>query len=356
MSHPMPHIVGFCGPMGSGKTTRAHAFMRAWTDRHGPGTARVFSLADPVREVVAIVLATVPIRDRSTPGRSVGAHTLNRLLRSAEYKATPLNEDLRHVSEEGLAMAATCAYIQPSGTRREDSPENTVGLLHALDAYAANPRVVVTMHEDIAALYCVLVGVLCHHADQAHAAARPGAPLGEHLRHAREILHSLEAVHYPRPYHAGAVFASTIMGQMRAGTRVTPRTLLQTAGTEAGRGVFGEDVWAHALLRRIGAWYDLYTHGGTEGPPHLAIVDDVRFENEAACVLHREGAGANRSALLWCPPRAAGDTPPSTHASERDMDAWVPRYLADGKAARAGVGVLDDTGPTFARLLGRAEW
>ena len=358
MRHTMPHIVGFCGPMGSGKTTRSNAYMRAWTDIYGPGTARVFSLADPVRDVVAIVLAAIPFGD----GRSrafamrAGHSPLNEALRSAEYKATPLNEDLRHVSEEGLAMAATCAYITLSETPLSYRPDNPRGLLYALDEYMANPQAVAAMPGDTAALCRVLLCVFTHNVCRARATSRLVTQLGVDLQIAQETLRTLVDTYGPRPSQAGAVFASTIMGQMRAGTRVTPRTLLQTAGTEAGRGVFGEDVWAHALLRRIGAWYALYTHGGTEGPPHLAIVDDVRFENEAACVLHREGAGDNRRTLLWCPPRTEGDTPPSTHASERDMDAWVPRYLADGKAARAGGGVLDDVGPTFARLLGRSEW
>ena len=57
---------------------------------------------------------------------------------------------------------------------------------------------------------------------------------------------------------------------------LTPRDILQRAGTEAMRNEFGEDIWLRTILRRIQDTHD------------SIIITDVRFPNEAEA-LKREG-------------------------------------------------------------------
>jgi hypothetical protein len=61
----------------------------------------------------------------------------------------------------------------------------------------------------------------------------------------------------------------------------SPRRLLQTLGTEWGRQVIGDDIWARICLRRaaisLGAGFK------------VVAVPDVRFDNEAAAI--REAGG-----------------------------------------------------------------
>jgi hypothetical protein len=58
---------------------------------------------------------------------------------------------------------------------------------------------------------------------------------------------------------------------------VSPRRMLQTLGTEWGRGLIDDDIWIKHLLRRIDA----------SGSP--VAVSDVRFDNEAAAIRGRGG-------------------------------------------------------------------
>lgn len=61
----------------------------------------------------------------------------------------------------------------------------------------------------------------------------------------------------------------------RLGKEITPRKALQLMGTEAGRNVFGEDIWVASLVSRA------QVH-------HNVVVTDVRFRNEIAA-LREEG-------------------------------------------------------------------
>lgn len=56
---------------------------------------------------------------------------------------------------------------------------------------------------------------------------------------------------------------------------VTPRSMMQTVGTEWGRQMVHPDLWVRSLLARI--------------PPQGAIISDVRFDNEASAILDRGG-------------------------------------------------------------------
>lgn len=58
----------------------------------------------------------------------------------------------------------------------------------------------------------------------------------------------------------------------------SPRRLLQTIGTEWGRETIHPMIWIMATLRRIDA-----------EQPHLAVITDVRFENEAQAIHDRGG-------------------------------------------------------------------
>ncbi|GAA0946055.1 hypothetical protein [Actinocorallia libanotica] len=79
------------------------------------------------------------------------------------------------------------------------------------------------------------------------------------------------------------------------------RALLQRTGTEAGRGVLGEDVWVNALL---GPW---------DGRP--LVVSDVRFPNEAQRVRDLGGVVVRVVRPGVEPGRTA-------HRSETALDEW----------------------------------
>lgn len=61
----------------------------------------------------------------------------------------------------------------------------------------------------------------------------------------------------------------------------SPRRLLQTLGTEWGRSVIGEDIWATICLRRAAA--------NLKAGFRRVVVPDVRFDNEAKAI--REAGG-----------------------------------------------------------------
>lgn len=60
------------------------------------------------------------------------------------------------------------------------------------------------------------------------------------------------------------------------GKKITPRLALQWMGTEAGRNVFGRDVWVAALLKDL-------------GPNRDYVLTDVRFPNEIEMVTAQGG-------------------------------------------------------------------
>lgn len=59
------------------------------------------------------------------------------------------------------------------------------------------------------------------------------------------------------------------------------RYLMQTLGTEWGRGLISEGIWLWSMQHRI----DLSREQGAE----VVIIDDCRFDNEASWVLENEG-------------------------------------------------------------------
>lgn len=80
------------------------------------------------------------------------------------------------------------------------------------------------------------------------------------------------------------------------------RRLLQRYGTEAGRGVHGENCWVDAAMRRVGQLGD------------RVVLTDVRFANEADAVLAAGGQ-------VWRVNRH-GVGAANEHVSEHALDGW----------------------------------
>ena len=67
----------------------------------------------------------------------------------------------------------------------------------------------------------------------------------------------------------------------------TPRLALQLMGTEAGRQVFGNDIWVAGIEQRIlgekeyyDTWHREQSQGMPDTPPRGIVIPDVRFFNE----------------------------------------------------------------------------
>lgn len=124
--------------------------------------------------------------------------------------------------------------------------------------------------------------------------------------------------------------SSVKVGEMSYGTKLTPRRLLQTLGTEWGRAMF-ENVWINYALKTIakmsgseGYIYDptrgvVVNPKGTLNRWRGAVITDVRFDNESA-VLRDEGATV---VYIDRPSSEADYNPHLQHASEHQV-----RYLS----------------------------
>lgn len=94
---------------------------------------------------------------------------------------------------------------------------------------------------------------------------------------------------------------------------MSPRRSLQLLGTDAMRNVLGDHVWVRYLLERLDA-----------EQPELAVVDDVRFIDEARR-MYNAGARVVRLTNLNHP--ALGK---DAHASEAEVER-IPRALLAGE-------------------------
>ena len=103
----------------------------------------------------------------------------------------------------------------------------------------------------------------------------------------------------------------------------SPRYLLQTLGTEWGRGKVGDSLWVDHLLRRLKA------HGEVD-----CVVTDVRFDNEAEAIL---GAGGS----IWRVYRP-GVAAVEQHSSERGVSEqyYSRRLFNDASLAYLRVSVM----------------
>jgi hypothetical protein len=102
---------------------------------------------------------------------------------------------------------------------------------------------------------------------------------------------------------------------------MTPRKIMQLAGTEAMRNTFDQDIWVKTLLKRISATPDKISFA----------IDDVRYHNEAAAIKKMGGKIIliNREYSIY---------PSHTHISETEMASYQDYD-----------GVLDNSG-TFTYL------
>lgn len=114
----------------------------------------------------------------------------------------------------------------------------------------------------------------------------------------------------------------------------SPRRLLQTLGTEWGRGTLGDDIWINGLFRRIekyqaalGRWQAGF------------VVTDVRFANEAKAIRER---GGHIVEIVRPTPLAGVPDEARQHSSE----AGIPDELID-------VTIVNDT--DVAGLLARVD-
>jgi hypothetical protein len=92
------------------------------------------------------------------------------------------------------------------------------------------------------------------------------------------------------------------------------RRLLQVLGTEVGRGMIGEDIWANLGTRNI-------------GPDSLVVFADCRFPNEAEAVKHLGGE-------VWRIQRP-GNSPANGHCSETALDAYPFDLVLHNTGTRA---------------------
>ena len=118
----------------------------------------------------------------------------------------------------------------------------------------------------------------------------------------------------------------------------SPRTLMQTLGTDWGRKMLGEDIWLKVLEKNIAK------------TPHIdkmgVVVSDVRFRNEAQWVLDRGGILIHlvRDTELPKPPATAGHLiaslmqgreelqepePSADHVSENEDWDGIPRICLE---------------------------
>lgn len=86
----------------------------------------------------------------------------------------------------------------------------------------------------------------------------------------------------------------------------TPRHLMQTLGTDWGRSLVHSSLWVELLKRQAKS----YAQGG-----YRAVVDDVRFPNEAQAIKDLGGE-------LWRVIRSGAQVTQG-HVSEGQLDAWT---------------------------------
>jgi hypothetical protein len=85
---------------------------------------------------------------------------------------------------------------------------------------------------------------------------------------------------------------------------MTPREILQRAGTEAMRKEFGRDIWIKTLQRRC------------LSDPANVVISDVRFVNEAEAIKSWGGV------VIRIDRDVQFDARIDTHQSETDLDVW----------------------------------
>jgi hypothetical protein len=85
---------------------------------------------------------------------------------------------------------------------------------------------------------------------------------------------------------------------------MTPREILQRAGTEAMRNTFDKDIWIKTLQKRL-----------QSDPKKMYAISDVRYKNEAEAIKSWGGKVIRID-------RDYMDKPSSNHISETELDGW----------------------------------
>ena len=88
---------------------------------------------------------------------------------------------------------------------------------------------------------------------------------------------------------------------------ISPRTILQLAGTEGGRHIFGTSLWVDVAFRQIEL-----------NPKKRFVISDVRFPNEAEAILERKG-----KLFKIDRPSATKMTNAPNHESEKAMASFT---------------------------------
>jgi hypothetical protein len=113
------------------------------------------------------------------------------------------------------------------------------------------------------------------------------------------------------------------------------RQLMQTLGTEWGRGCVNKNLWLNSMEERIGQYGEAKNHGHKGA---FVFITDVRYENEAE-MIRRNGGTMVRVTTT----RDLGDV--ATHISE----GGIPDRLVD--ATIANDGTLEDLAGTVVNFL-----
>jgi hypothetical protein len=98
----------------------------------------------------------------------------------------------------------------------------------------------------------------------------------------------------------------------------SPRELLQTLGTEWGRGMVREDIWVRIAMRRA-------------SERERVVITDVRFENEAEAIRHAGGQ-------VWLVERPGAGL--AGAAGGHSSEAGIPGHLVNQVVRN--IGTLDD--------------
>ncbi len=110
------------------------------------------------------------------------------------------------------------------------------------------------------------------------------------------------------------------------GNVITPRKLMQTLGTDWGRNMIDENLWASLLYKEI-EYLTLVQLEDSESykTPLRVVISDVRFPNEAAMI---ENLGGVIVKIQRNNQNAAQKNP---HVSEQLIDRICPDYIIENK-------------------------
>ena len=113
-------------------------------------------------------------------------------------------------------------------------------------------------------------------------------PLGSEWNSYKLFCDDIEQDIRPRNYEEAVYFAETLYGFDESQVKIeevvmTPRTMLQTMGTEWGRNTIHPDIWVNSMMQEYDSTH--LSRSNTKNPTWL--MPDVRFPNEAQAIKDR---------------------------------------------------------------------